>query len=63
MPKEIEELESKLEEINNCLANPKCYEQKGIVAISKELEETKELYELKVERFLELEELVESFNS
>ncbi|MFW2554485.1 ribosomal protection-like ABC-F family protein [Aliarcobacter butzleri] len=63
LPKEIEELESKLEEINNCLANPKCYEQKGIVAISKELEETKELYELKVERFLELEELVESFNS
>ncbi|WP_157278184.1 ribosomal protection-like ABC-F family protein [Aliarcobacter butzleri] len=63
LPKEIEELESKLEEINNCLANPKCYEQKGIVAISKKLEETKELYELKVERFLELEELVESFNS
>lgn len=63
LPKELEELESKLEEINNCLANPKCYEQKGIVAISKELEETKELYELKVERFLELEELVESFNS
>ncbi|WP_151947344.1 ribosomal protection-like ABC-F family protein [Aliarcobacter butzleri] len=63
LPKEIEELESKLEEINNCLANPKCYEQKGIVAISKELEETKELYEEKVERFLELEELVESFNS
>ncbi|WP_323659257.1 ribosomal protection-like ABC-F family protein [Aliarcobacter butzleri] len=63
LPKELEELESKLEEINNCLANPKCYEQKGIVAISKELEETKELYEEKVERFLELEELVESFNS
>lgn len=63
LPKEIEELESKLEEINNCLANPKCYEQKGIVAISKELEETKDLYEVKVERFLELEELVESFNS
>ncbi|MCT7560675.1 ribosomal protection-like ABC-F family protein [Aliarcobacter butzleri] len=63
LPKEIEELESKLEEINNCLANPKCYEQKGIVAISKELEQTKELYEVKVERFLELEELVESFNS
>lgn len=63
LPKELEELESKLEEINNCLANPKCYEQKGIVAISKELEETKELYEVKVERFLELEELVESFNS
>ncbi|MCT7909212.1 ABC-F family ATP-binding cassette domain-containing protein [Arcobacter lacus] len=63
LPKELEELETKLEEINNCLANPKCYEQKGIVAISKELEETKELYEQKVERFLELEELIESFNS
>lgn len=63
LPKEIETLEKKLEEINNCLANPKCYEQKGIVAMSKELEETKELYEQKVERFLELEELIESFNS
>ena len=43
--------------------DPKCYEQKGIVAMSKELDETKEIYEQKVERFLELEELIESFNS
>ncbi|MGE3298823.1 MAG: ribosomal protection-like ABC-F family protein [Arcobacter sp.] len=63
LPKEIEDLELKLEEINACLMNPKCYEQKGIVAMSKELEETKEIYEQKVERFLELEELIESFNS
>ena len=63
LPKEIEELEKKLDEINACLMNPKCYEQKGIVAMSKELEETKEIYEQKVERFLELEELIESFNS
>ncbi len=63
LPKEIEDLEQKLESINACLMDPKCYEQKGIVAMSKELEETKEIYEQKVERFLELEELVESFNS
>lgn len=63
LPKEIEDLELKLDEINACLMNPKCYEQKGIVAMSQELDATKEIYEQKVERFLELEELVESFNS
>ncbi|CAM3584083.1 ribosomal protection-like ABC-F family protein [Arcobacter aquimarinus] len=63
LPKELEELELKLDEINACLMNPKCYEQKGIIAMSQELEATKKIYEQKVERFLELEELVESFNS
>ncbi|WP_044418294.1 ribosomal protection-like ABC-F family protein [Halarcobacter anaerophilus] len=63
LPKEIEELEEKIEEINSCLSNPSCYEEKGIVAVSKELEETENIYEEKVERFLELEELVETFNS
>ncbi len=63
LPKEIEELEEKIEEINQCLSNPECYEQRGIVSVSKELEETEAIYEVKVERFLELEELVESFNS
>lgn len=63
LPKEIEELEKKLDELNNCLADPKCYEEKGIVALSSELENTKNLYEEKVERFLALEELVESFNN
>ena len=63
MPKEIEDLEKKLDEINRCLMDPKCYEQKGIVAMSKELEDTKNIYDEKVERFLELEELIESFNS
>ncbi len=43
--------------------NPKCYEEKGIVAMSSELEKTRVIYEQKVERFLELEELIESFNS
>lgn len=63
LPKEIEEYEIEIEEINKCLSNPKCYEEKGIVAVSKELEKVEQEYELKVERFLELEELIESFNS
>lgn len=61
LPEEIEQLEAQIEEINACLSNPACYEQKGIVAVSQELEEVKAIYEEKVERFLELEELVESF--
>ncbi len=63
LPKEIEKLEEKIEIINKCLADPVCYEQKGIVAVSQELEVIKSLYEEKVERYLELEELVESFSS
>ncbi|PLY11131.1 MAG: ABC transporter ATP-binding protein [Arcobacter sp.] len=63
LPKEIEELELKIEEINKCLSTPSCYEEKGIVAISQELEETNSIYEKKVERYLELEEMIESFNS
>ena len=63
LPKELEDLENKIEELNNCLADPKCYEKIGIVALSKELEEVKAIYEEKVERFLNLEELVESFNN
>ena len=61
LPQELETLETKIEELTACLSNPKCYEQKGIVAVSSELEITKEAYEEKVERFLELEELIESF--
>ncbi|MCT7524864.1 ABC-F family ATP-binding cassette domain-containing protein [Aliarcobacter cryaerophilus] len=63
LPNELEELEAKIEELNSCLADPKCYEKIGIVALSKELKEKKAIYEEKVERFLTLEELVESFNS
>ena len=61
LPKEIEELELKIEELNKCLMSPECYQDKGLVAVSTELEEINKTYEIKVERFLELEELVESF--
>ncbi len=57
----LKSLKAKIEELNSCLAYPKCYEKIGIVTLSKELEEKKAIYEEKVERFLTLEELVESF--
>jgi len=62
LPQEIEELEKIIKELNNCLANPKCYEEKGVIALSNELEKNQEIYEKKVDRFLELEELIEGFN-
>jgi len=58
LPKEIEELENKIEELNNCMLDPKCYEQKGLVALSQELDEINKIYEEKVDRFLEIEELI-----
>ncbi len=63
LPEELEKLEEKIEELRGCLGNPACYEIRGIVATSKELEEVEAIYETKVERFLELEELIESFNA
>ena len=56
LPKLIEELEITIAEIEECLANPKCYQEKGLVSLSKELEEIKKIYDEKVDRFLELEE-------
>lgn len=61
LPEIIDELEAKIDEINECLMNPECYEQKGIVAVSQELAQIEKEYEIKAERYLELEELVESF--
>jgi len=62
LPNEIEELELTIEKLNECLSNPECYQQKGLVTVSNELEEMNKVYEAKVERFLELEELQESFD-
>ena len=62
LPSQIEKLEQKIEELNNCIMDPECYKEKGLIAISEELNKTNETYEQKVERYLELEELIESFN-
>ncbi len=60
LPDEIEKLELEIKKINECLSDPECYAIKGIVAISKELEDITKIYDQKVERYLELEEFVES---
>ena len=63
LPKLIDELEITIAELEECLANPDCYGEKGLVSLSKELEEIKNLYEQKVERYLELEELKEELEN
>ena len=59
LPLEIEELELLIEEKNECLADPKCYEKIGITALAKELEELEKTYEEKVEELLTIEEKLE----
>ncbi len=63
LPKEIEALEVKIEEINACLADPACYEEKGISFVAQELSEAEEEYEAKVEELLSIEEKVEEIEA
>lgn len=59
LPGKIEEYETKIEALNNCLSDPSCYQEKGLSAISLELEKLEIEYEEMVEAFLLLEEKVE----
>jgi ATP-binding cassette subfamily F protein uup len=59
LPKEIEKLEIQIEQYNNCLMNPSCYEEKGIVKVSQELDDINKIYDTKVEEYLHLEDMVE----
>lgn len=66
LPLEIEELEKKIDDKKNCLADPKCYEDIGITRLASELEELENIYEEKVEELLniqEKEELIEAKRS
>ena len=63
LPLEIEELEVKIEEKNECLSDPKCYEEIGLTKLAKELAETEELYEQKVEELLTIQEKEEEINN
>ena len=60
LPDEIEALEAKIEEINTCLYDPKCYEEKGLTALSEELKSLERLYEEKTDAYLEVLEIFES---
>jgi len=50
----------KIAEINACLYNPKCYEEKGLSQLSEELSKLEILYEEKTERYLDILEIFES---
>ncbi|RUM70991.1 MAG: ABC transporter ATP-binding protein [Sulfurovum sp.] len=60
LPDEIEALEVKIAQINACLYDPNCYEEKGIAALSEELIQMKAIYEEKTEAYLEVLEIYES---
>ena len=59
LPPKIEELESKIDELNNCLSNPECYKEKGLQQLSQELETVQKEYDKLSDRYLELLELQE----
>jgi ABC transport system ATP-binding/permease protein len=63
LPIEIEELEVLMDEKNECLADPKCYEDIGITQLAKELGDLEALYEQKVEELLSIQEKEEEINS
>jgi len=63
LPNEIDELEEQIEKTNSCLADPKCYEERGITIIAEELANLETLYESKVEELLTIQEKEEEINS
>ncbi len=54
LPNEIEKLEAEIDQLNNCLADPKCYAQEGITAMAERLADVEALYEEKSTLYLEL---------
>lgn len=60
LPDEIEMIETKIAEINNCLYDPQCFEGKGLSELSEELSKIEALYEEKTDRYLEVLEIYES---
>lgn len=54
LPQEIDTLEAEINAINQCLADPNCYEKEGLSVIAKKLEDTEALYEEKSEIYLEV---------
>ena len=59
LPDEIEALEERIDALNACLADPECYQEKGLSRLGDELAEVEKIYEEKSERYLEVLELYE----
>ena len=60
LPIEIEKIENEIQEIKICLENPECYHLIGLSNLSQELDSKEAKLEPLIEKFLELEEKVES---
>ncbi|MBN2894937.1 MAG: ABC-F family ATP-binding cassette domain-containing protein [Campylobacterales bacterium] len=56
LPIEIDAIEAQIASLKSCLSDPKCYQEKGLSALAKELEALEAAYEAKVEQLLEIEE-------
>ncbi len=59
LPDEIETLEEEMEQLNNCLQDPECYQKKGLTTITEELAMIEKVYEEKSDRYLEVLEIYE----
>ena len=62
LPELIEELEAKIDEINACLYDPACYEERGLTNVADELKKVEDEYEKLSERYLEVLELEEELS-
>ncbi len=59
LPDELDRLENRIAQINECLADPDCYREKGIQNLTDELNKLEVEYNTKADRYLELLELQE----
>ncbi|MBE0491942.1 MAG: ABC-F family ATP-binding cassette domain-containing protein [Sulfurospirillum sp.] len=59
LPQTIQKLEDEIAKIKKCLYNPDCYEEFGIVELSKKLESKEKELEPLIERYLQIEEKIE----
>ena len=59
LPDTIDTLEVNMKKLNECMLNPECYQDKGLVALSQELDAITKEYDQKIERYLEIEQMIE----
>jgi ATP-binding cassette subfamily F protein uup len=63
LPDKIERLENEIEELNQCLANPDCYQNIGLSQITQDLQSKEAEYEKLIDELLHIEEKVEMINA
>ncbi len=60
LPAKMEVLEERIEALKGCLSDPGCYQEKGLQVLHEELVAVEGEYEVMVERYLEIEEKIET---